>query len=589
MLPTDSDEFSNFQLKKLLKKQSLQEEIEKLIEILNCRVSENDLKVLKKRKSLLNSDEEVDLKQLIAGQLASDENTRFVLFNSKLEKAKDEPVVEVKNEEIKLENEEFSSQNFAYQTPNTLPGQSSEVKHLDRIDSLAKVSTKQVPPTLQSKQLSGHLEKNVQKFQSTELNVKLSESESSSSSSDEEENFIEVSSVDSPESVVLFENATLPYSTDYQLSIRVESEENEISDDKLISVGEWHSKESKVCQSNSGMECVSKESAAAAAAVEEEPDNAISEKNSAEFVNEDGEQLSTAIEPVEEEPEEMIERLIEDTKQSHRLTRQAATVNQQMIADCQELLCLFGVPWIVAPAEAEAQCAALEQNRLCDGIITDDSDIFLFGGTRVYRHFFDNSKHIKCYRFEDLQKFYGLNREKLICLGMLCGTDYTLGVDGIGPVTGMEILSEFPGHGMQSLVEFAKWHRQKASSTFHQPENKVRENLLRFKLPDSFPSRVIFDAYLNNVIVDQSREPFKWSSPQLSELRNFARDRLKWPVTKTDSHLLPVLKKMNEKQVGLQQNKQFSRFLTQPICRYKLESIISFHHHLHETLRLVRG
>ncbi len=36
---------------------------------------------------------------------------------------------------------------------------------------------------------------------------------------------------------------------------------------------------------------------------------------------------------------------------------------------------------LVSPSEAEVQCTYLNLSNQCDGVITDDSDVWLFGAT----------------------------------------------------------------------------------------------------------------------------------------------------------------------------------------------------------------
>lgn len=60
---------------------------------------------------------------------------------------------------------------------------------------------------------------------------------------------------------------------------------------------------------------------------------------------------------------------------------------------------MFGIPYIVSPTEAEAQCAQLELIKLTNGTITDDSDIWLFGGKCVFKNFFNQQKHVECFRY----------------------------------------------------------------------------------------------------------------------------------------------------------------------------------------------
>ena len=89
---------------------------------------------------------------------------------------------------------------------------------------------------------------------------------------------------------------------------------------------------------------------------------------------------------------------------ANEAARVSAEITPEMIADVQELLRMFGIPYIVSPSEAEAQCAQLEQLGLTQGTITDDNDIFLFGGKRVYRHVCSRSKNAQRYNMADVEK-----------------------------------------------------------------------------------------------------------------------------------------------------------------------------------------
>ena len=105
--------------------------------------------------------------------------------------------------------------------------------------------------------------------------------------------------------------------------------------------------------------------------------------------------------------------------------------------------------------EAEAQCATLFSLSLIEGIITDDSDVFLFGGGRVFRNMFNQSKTVECFLETDLSRELGLDRDKLVRLAYLLGSDYVDGLPGVGPVVAMELLKEFPGE--DGLHKFREW------------------------------------------------------------------------------------------------------------------------------------
>ncbi|KAJ2905715.1 hypothetical protein MKZ38_004582 [Zalerion maritima] len=257
------------------------------------------------------------------------------------------------------------------------------------------------------------------------------------------------------------------------------------------------------------------------------------------------------------------------TAEKNKHQRDSDEVTQVMISEVQSLLRLFGIPYITAPMEAEAQCAELVRLNLVDGIVTDDSDTFLFGGTRVYKNMFNGNKFVECYLAADLEGDLSLGRGELICLAQLLGSDYVAGLAGVGPVTAVELLAEFSGGGSHAnkdalgrLEEFREWWTQVQQTGKLGPEdaqNKFRKKFRKSHgkklfLAPGFPSKAVEEAY-TNPHVDSSRENFVWGSPDMDGLRRFLMGTVGWGPQQTDEVLVPVIRDMiRRQQEGTQSN-----------------------------------
>ena len=233
--------------------------------------------------------------------------------------------------------------------------------------------------------------------------------------------------------------------------------------------------------------------------------------------------------------------------------RDADEVSHIMVTECQALLRLFGLPYVTAPMEAEAQCAELVSLGLVDGVVTDDCDIFLFGGTRVYKNMFNSNKFVECYLSNDIEKELSISRDQLIGLAHLLGSDYTEGLPGIGPVTALEILSEFPSPDT-GLEEFREWWTatqlnglkpNQETTTFRKKFKRAQATKLF--LPAQFPSHAVTEAYLKPD-VDSNPEQFQWGVPDLDQLREFLMQTIGWSQERTDEVLVPVIRDMNQRE-----------------------------------------
>jgi DNA excision repair protein ERCC-5 len=161
---------------------------------------------------------------------------------------------------------------------------------------------------------------------------------------------------------------------------------------------------------------------------------------------------------------------------------------------------------------------------LVEGIVTEDSDVFLFGGRHVYRGVFQND--VKFYSMDKIKKEIGMNRLKCIIFAMFLGSDYTEGVKGVGIVNAMEILRVFDTiEKVQRLREWARLpdelvadHNYKGCTPDEIEFFEFHKNFKKYwYMEDDFPNLSAVNEYLTPH-VEAVSQPFKFNAPDLQML-----------------------------------------------------------------------
>ncbi|GAA6009295.1 hypothetical protein JCM11491_004262 [Sporobolomyces phaffii] len=250
------------------------------------------------------------------------------------------------------------------------------------------------------------------------------------------------------------------------------------------------------------------------------------------------------LESMREDATRDMARLLE---QRNAEQRNADGITRQMASEIKEMLILFGIPFLDAPQEAEAECASLLTRSLVDGVVTDDSDVFLFGASRVYRHMFDGNKYLECYLSTDLERELNLDRDKLVRLAYLLGGDYDDGLPGVGPVLARELVDEFEGD--DGLERFKDWWKKveegkdSKKDTNTAWKKKFKKGHKALIIEGNWPKPEIARAYYHPV-VNESDEPFSWGGIDLDGLLIFLARTMGWSSEYCMKDLKPLIDRL---------------------------------------------
>ncbi|KAF3836072.1 hypothetical protein F7725_028630 [Dissostichus mawsoni] len=137
-----------------------------------------------------------------------------------------------------------------------------------------------------------------------------------------------------------------------------------------------------------------------------------------------------------------------------KFTRRLVKVTKHHNDECKKLLTLMGVPYVEAPCEAEASCAALVKAGKVFGTATEDMDGLTFGTNILLRHMTASEAKklpIQEFHFSRILQDIGLTNEQFIDLCILLGCDYCGTIKGIGPKRAIDLIKQ---HGsIEEILE----------------------------------------------------------------------------------------------------------------------------------------
>lgn len=224
-----------------------------------------------------------------------------------------------------------------------------------------------------------------------------------------------------------------------------------------------------------------------------------------------------------------------------KFSRRTVRVTKDHNAECQRLLKLMGIPYIVAPTEAEAQCALLAKAEKVYAAASEDMDTLTFDAPVLIRHLTFSEQ-----RKEPIQEIHlgkvleGLDMERkqvsrhryhfmvpsliqllwqFIDLCILLGCDYLDPIKGIGPSTALKLIRDYGN--LESVVEH-----------INSPSNTSK----KYAIPEDWPFQDARLLFLEPDVrpADHPDCEFAWTPPDMDGLvkflvqeKGFSEDRVR--------------------------------------------------------------
>jgi flap endonuclease-1 len=139
-----------------------------------------------------------------------------------------------------------------------------------------------------------------------------------------------------------------------------------------------------------------------------------------------------------------------DIAEAYKQASASARIDAHVLESSRKLLDLLGIPWVQAPSEGEAQAAHMARSGRVAFAVSQDYDSLLFGSPVLVRNLTVSGRRKMRGRtvvvnperivLQSALECLGINREGLIEIGILVGTDFNPGIKGVGGKTALKMV-----------------------------------------------------------------------------------------------------------------------------------------------------
>ncbi|BCS83169.1 endonuclease of the XPG family [Cotonvirus japonicus] len=132
--------------------------------------------------------------------------------------------------------------------------------------------------------------------------------------------------------------------------------------------------------------------------------------------------------------------------------KQTVNITAEDIKEAQILLDLMGIPYIIAPGEADVVCSWLAARydetgqRYVKGVCSDDSDMLALGAPYLFKDmlkFMNKNKNVTVVSLNKTLKSLDLSMSQFTDFCVLLGCDYCDNLKGIGPKNAYKLIKQY--------------------------------------------------------------------------------------------------------------------------------------------------